>query len=168
MNVTVSKSRLIQAILYSVQSRENMVITITSGLSMFFLFLSLTFPLYTIEMLQGGFKYIIPLFSSLYWLLLESSGWIGVLLVILYSGFTGILVTGIIGSIQYNTTTKKNILSILPGILFSGCASCGAGILGLIGAIGITSALPFEGNLLRIFGIVIIVFSLSSLGNPTK
>jgi hypothetical protein len=57
-------------------------------------------------------------------------------------------------------------LGVLPGFLAAGCASCGAGVLGALGFVGAMAALPFEGNLLRLGGIVLLVFFLGRTGDP--
>ncbi|MFC6730566.1 hypothetical protein ACFQDG_18090, partial [Natronoarchaeum mannanilyticum] len=48
----------------------------------------------------------------------------------------------------------------------AGCASCGAGVLGALGFVGAMAALPFDGNLLRVGGIALLLFFLGRAGDP--
>lgn len=50
--------------------------------------------------------------------------------------------------------------------LVAGCASCGAGVLGALGFVGAMAALPFDGNLLRVGGIGLLLLFLGRAGDP--
>lgn len=60
----------------------------------------------------------------------------------------------------------STIVGVLPGVVAAGCASCGAGVLGALGFVGTMAALPYDGNLLRVGGIVLLLFFLGRAGDP--
>jgi hypothetical protein len=172
MNITSTiqhyTQNLTKAIRFSVNTRQKkLVVALLSSIS-FIVFVGLTFPRYAIELLAAGVSYWDDAFTSLIWLMKESSGILGVVLMGIYAIATGILLSATLGSIKYKTNQKHGWLSVLPAIIFSGCASCGAGILGVIGAFGLASVLPFNGNLIRVAGILLVLIVLAKMGDPRE
>jgi hypothetical protein len=71
-------------------------------------------------------------------------------------------------ALGYPLTSDGRLLAagVVPGFLAAGCASCGAGVLGVFGFFGTMAALPFEGNLLQLGGILMLLFFAGRTGNP--
>lgn len=157
---------LVKAFQFGVSGWKNIVGVVSVSIASFVVFVGVSFPRYTFEMVRAG--YLMEAFSSLLWLMGESSGLLGVGLVIVYSIVTGVLVLVVVGNIRYQSKGSGGVLSVLPAMVFSGCASCGAGLLGVIGAFGFASVLPFEGNLIRLVGIVLVLGVLAWIGDPRE
>lgn len=166
--MSVYRSQFRDAVKFAFNSWKTVLSVIGISIFSFILFVGLTFPQYAFEMGSAGVEYWDDAFFSLLWLMRESSGVLGVSLVVLYSIVTGVLTVVVIGQVRYQSKGSGGILSVLPAILFSGCASCGAGLLGVIGAFGFASIFPFEGNLVRGVGIVMVLVVLAWIGDPRK
>jgi hypothetical protein len=79
------------------------------------------------------------------------------------------LSTGALGLALVRRARRRGastVVGVLPGLLAAGCASCGAGVLGALGFVGAMAALPFDGNLLRIGGIGLLLAFLGRAGDP--
>lgn len=59
-----------------------------------------------------------------------------------------------------------NSLGALPGFLAGGCASCGVGVLSILGFGGVLASMPFGGNLLRFSGVLLLIALIVRTGNP--
>lgn len=159
---------LYKAIRFAFNTRESQISVIILSSITFLFFISLTFPRYAIQMIGAGPGYWDNMITSLIWLIVESSGFIGFSLITVYAIVTGILITVVLRSIKYQSNEKSGLLSILPAIVFSGCASCGAGLLGVLGAFGYASIFPFGGNLIRFIGILLVLGVLMWTGDPRE
>lgn len=62
--------------------------------------------------------------------------------------------------------SAKDAASILPGIVASGCVGCGAGFVGLLGLTGAFAALPFNGQLITVAAIILLIYFITKTGNP--
>lgn len=97
----------------------------------------------------------------------RSTGWPGISLVAIYALLTGVAIANVLTLIRRaRRSGASTIAGILPGLLAAGCASCGAGVLGALGFAGAMAALPFDGNLLRVGGIALLLFFLGRTGDP--
>ncbi len=137
-----------------------------SALSFILLILS-SFPSYAAQMLGDSIFFLGEVVSALTVNMYMSSGVLGVALTAVYSIFTGAGLMVFYSSVR--TKGLDNLLragSFAPAVLVGGCASCGAGILGLMGFMGAVSFFPFEGNLVRLAGLLLIVYYLSEEGDP--
>ncbi|NHN42876.1 hypothetical protein G9C85_14745 [Halorubellus sp. JP-L1] len=96
-----------------------------------------------------------------------STGRLGLVLVAAYAVLTGVAVTNAIALVRRAWRRgASTIVGVLPGVFAAGCASCGAGVLGALGFVGAMAALPFDGNLLRVGGIALLLLFLGRAGDP--
>lgn len=93
-------------------------------------------------------------------------GYISLIISIIYSIVTGIALTNLISQIKRFRTVGKSLGTIIPGFAATGCASCGLGLLSLIGFTNTALALPFDGNLLKISAILLLIYALNEMGRP--
>ena len=94
-------------------------------------------------------------------------GWTTVVLVVAYALLTGVAVTNAVQHVrQARRSGVSTVAGVVPGFLAAGCASCGAGVLGVLGFTGALATLPFGGNLLRLGGVVLLVVFLARAGDP--
>lgn len=132
----------------------------------FILFLTFSAPFYALDILTGG--QVLFGLGELYWLLKETSGMVGVVLTMVYSVLFAIIMIVSYSQIRRYNRGFKNTLSVIPAIIFSGCAGCGTGVIALLGAAGLTSIVPFGGNLLRVFGVFMMIGLLLYIGDPRE
>jgi hypothetical protein len=96
-----------------------------------------------------------------------TTGWVGLALLTAYALLTGVAVTNAVTLVRRARRQRASTLvGVVPGLLAAGCASCGAGVLGALGFVGAMAALPFDGNLLRVGGILLLLFFLGRAGDP--
>ncbi|WP_237560311.1 hypothetical protein [Halolamina sediminis] len=96
-----------------------------------------------------------------------TTGALGLTLVGAYAVLTGVAVANALKLVnRARRRGASTILGVLPGLLAAGCASCGAGVLGALGFVGAMAALPFDGNLLRVGGIGLLLLFLARTGDP--
>lgn len=88
------------------------------------------------------------------------------ILAIVYSIVSGLALTSIALQLKNSKISGKGIGSILPGFVATGCASCGVGLTGVIGLTGIAAALPFQGDLLKIGALMLLIYALYDMGDP--
>lgn len=126
-----------------------------------------TFPVYTLQMLGAGVReYLVRAFVDLLDVTYASIGPTGVALVVAYAVATGVAVVNAVGQLRLGGTDLSNLGGAVPGLLASGCAGCGAGVLGLLGFTGALALMPFHGDLLRVGGLLLLVFFLGRSGDP--
>jgi len=89
-------------------------------------------------------------------------GYLSFALTVIYSVVAGITLVSSLVALR-STGLEKSVGGALPGFLVAGC-SCGVGLASLIGLAGFTAALPFNGELVKAGGIVLMFYALSELG----
>jgi len=117
-------------------------------------------------MLAAGIGYWVTAFVSLVNLLLDSGGVIALFVTLLYAFLTAVLFHVVYARLN-GSSSPKNAVAVVPGVLVAGCASCGAGLLGLFAGVGVVSSFPFAGNGIRIFAVVVLLLALAYEGHPT-
>lgn len=95
---------------------------------------------------------------------LSLGGSFTVTLSIIYALLTGAVLTSIGIQLLNRNIAFKGVGSVIPGFLATGCASCGLGLTGLFGFAGATALLPFNGDLLKILSIILLIYALHELG----
>jgi len=126
-----------------------------------------TFPEFSVQLLArnpGDLLYgVATLTRETY----RSVGWIGLGLIVAYALLAGVAATHAVTlSRRARRRNASTLLGVLPGFLAAGCAGCGAGVLGALGFVGAMATLPFDGNLLRLVGLSLLVFFLGRTGDP--
>ena len=126
-----------------------------------------SFPQFSIQVLTNDPTDIVYAVTALTREVYLSTGWLGIGLVAAYAVLTGVATINALALVrQARRTGASTIVGVLPGVLAAGCASCGAGVLGALGFVGAMAALPFDGNLLRLGGIALLLFFLGRAGDP--
>jgi len=126
-----------------------------------------SFPQFSIQMLTNDPTDVVYAVTALTREVYLSTGWLGLGLVAVYAVLTGVATINALALVRRaRRTGASTIVGVLPGVLAAGCASCGAGVLGALGFVGAMAALPFDGNLLRLGGIALLLFFLGRAGDP--
>lgn len=126
-----------------------------------------TFPQFAVQILTREPAQLAYAVTALTREVYLGTGWLGIALVAAYALLTGVAVTNAVAVARRARRAGASTLAgVLPGLLAAGCASCGAGVLGTLGFLGAMAALPFEGNLLRIGGILLLAYFVGRTGDP--
>jgi hypothetical protein len=158
---------LASALGYPLTSNRRLLVAGVVAVLTYTLLVLSTFPQFTIQLLTRNPTDVFYAVASLTRETYLSVGWLGLGLVAAYALLTGVAVTNAVTLFRRaRRRGASTALGVLPGFLAAGCASCGAGVLGALGFVGAMAALPFEGNLLRLGGIVLLVFFLGRTGDP--
>lgn len=139
--------------------------TFVVGLLTFSLTVFSANPGYSIQMLSSGLEYWPIAFMTRFTGLLMNSGYTGTVLTLIFSALVGVTLTNTVIQLRMNRVDLSSI-GALPGFLAGGCASCGVGVLSLLGFGGVLASLPFQGNLLRFGGVLLLVALIIRTGNP--
>ncbi|WP_227738987.1 hypothetical protein [Halorientalis pallida] len=148
--------RLLEGLGYPLTSVRRTLVTVYVAAVIYCLLVLSTFPTYSAQLLGADIAYfdeaILALTANTY----QTAGAVGLGLVCGYAIMTGIAVTAAVGRVRVaGSQNARRLSAVLPGLLASGCASCGAGLLGLVGLAGALATLPFDGNLLRLAGLLL-------------
>ncbi|TMT86483.1 hypothetical protein E2L06_07670 [Haloterrigena sp. H1] len=128
-----------------------------------------TMPEFSLQMLGDGLDWFAYVLVSLTETVYRSDGWTGLGIIVLYALLSGVAVVNAVAQLRFGGLSGLTDLSgVVPGLLASGCASCGAGLLGFLGFAGGLAALPYDGALLRIGGLALLVFFLGRAGHPEQ
>jgi hypothetical protein len=98
---------------------------------------------------------------------LIEGGYMTLTLKIIYAVLIGITLTNFTVQVSRKNLSKSSLTSIAPGVVAGGCG-CGLGVLSLVGLAGATALLPFNGNLVVLTGMVLMLYALNDMGDPEK
>lgn len=159
------KNSLIKGIKASISSKRRISITFLIILSSFLTSVLSANPGYSAQMITAGIQYwqtaVITRLSGL----IALSGYTGLILTTIFSALVGVTVTNSLIQLRANRINLDS-LGAIPGFLAAGCASCGVGVLSLLGLGGVLATLPFQGNLLRLAAVLILTAIIIRTGNP--
>ena len=149
------------------RTRKLAATTLTASLAVFIL-LTITANLqYSIQTLSFGLTYLDNVLVTITDNTLQTSGLLGLSLTLIYPVLIGVSITNFYMRIKSTgLSDMKQLSGILPGFLAGGCAGCGVGLLSFAGLGGAAAAIPFDGNLIRIGGICLMLWFISRTGDP--
>lgn len=143
------------------------LITVSGSFLAYTLLAYFSVPTYASQLLGRSWTYLPEVISTATVGMIDTTGMIGLLLTLIYSIITGVTITNAYLSIKTQSFSRiLDVGAFLPGFLVAGCASCGVGLLTAIGFTGVLAALPFNGNLVKLGGIIVMAGLLNRSGNP--
>ncbi|WP_368408907.1 hypothetical protein [Halorussus limi] len=155
------------ALLFPATSGQRLALAAAIAGVTYFVLILTTFPEYSVQLLSAGVSYVDDAVIALTQNVYRTNGLVGLGLVYLYALLTGITATNAIAEVRLaGVSQSKDLLGVAPGLVASGCASCGAGLLGVLGLAGVLAALPFHGNLVRAGGLLLLLSFLARSGDP--
>jgi hypothetical protein len=161
--------RLLAAVAYPFTTLTRAALTVLVAAATFCVLVLSTFPAYALDLLAADAGYLDDALVALTVNTYRTVGAVGLALVVWYAALTGVATTATLGRVRAaGGRSAGGLASVLPGLLASGCASCGAGVLGVLGFAGALATLPFHGNLLRLGGVVLLAAYLARLGDPRQ
>lgn len=136
-----------------------------AGLMAFLIAVFSASPGYSLQMLAAGAQYWWLAFITRFSGMLATTGYTGVALTAVFAGLVGVTITNTVIGLRRDRISTGSIGAV-PGFLAGGCASCGVGVLSVLGLGGVLASLPFEGNLLRLGGAVLLMVMIARTGDP--
>lgn len=165
MKSRLSTRKSKEALHASVSSPLRILSTVSLSAITFSLMTLSSFPGYSLQFIGSGLENIptaiIALAENSY-----ATGLLNISLTVAYAGLIGISLTNLGIQLKARQTSKGTIAGIGPGFIAAGCAGCGAGVLGFLGFTGALAALPFQGNGIRIAGLLLLLYFILATGNP--
>lgn len=163
----VAAADLRDAIRYPLTGDVRLLLAALATIATYVLLVLSTYPRFTRQLLERDLTDVTYGISVLTREVYLTTGWLGLSLVVVYALLTGVAVTNAVALLRRRRRTgATGVAGILPGVLAAGCASCGAGVLGALGFVGAMAALPYDGTLLRIGGILLLIGFLARAGDP--
>ncbi|MFP4174437.1 MAG: hypothetical protein ACLFSW_01490 [Halobacteriales archaeon] len=160
---------LTDAVAYPFGSLSRAALALSVAVVMYVVLVLSTMPTYSTQVLSEGVGWFGYVVVSLTETTYRSGGALAVSLVVLYAVLTGVAVVNTVGQLRVaGRSSVGELVGVLPGLLASGCASCGAGLLGFVGLTGALAVLPYDGTLLRVGGLALLVFFLGRAGHPER
>lgn len=159
------KRSLLQGLRGAVANKKRGLGTFLAALSAFLLTIFSANPGYSIQMLLSGVQYWGIAFITRFTGMIMNTGYTGMLLTIAFSALVGVTMTNTVVQLKMSRINLDS-LGALPGFFAGGCASCGVGVLSLLGFGGVLASMPFEGNLLRLGGVLMLAALIIRTGNP--
>jgi hypothetical protein len=164
-----SAARLERALAFPFSSPPRILGILVAAAATFVVLVLSTFPRMSVQMLGAGLHWFDDTLILLTQNTVATVGYTGLALMAVYAALTGVAVVNTLASVRIDGVSNvSDATGVLPGLFASGCASCGAGVLGLLGFAGALAALPFHGDLLRLGGILLLLGFLGRAGDPRR
>lgn len=164
----VASDRLYWALTYPLLSASGTIATVTVAAAAYALLVVSTDPTAAAHALSAGVgtfdDFLVTVTVGTY----ETAGAIGLALTVAYAMLAAITVVVVAASVVHGVGGASNLLGVAPGVLAAGCATCGAGVLPLLGVAGAYALFPFSGNFVRAGGIAILLVALARTGDPRR
>lgn len=160
--------RLYRALTYPLLSVTGTVVTLAVATLTYALLVVSGDPAAAAHALSAGASTLDDFFVTFTVGTYEAAGPLGLALTVAYAVLAGVTVVTVGASVKHGAGGLSNLLGAAPGVLVAGCASCGAGLLPLLGVAGAYALFPFGGNLVRTGGIAILLVALARTGDPRR
>ncbi|WP_276256161.1 hypothetical protein [Halomontanus rarus] len=162
-------TNLSAAVTYPFETWRGTVGLVAVALATYVLLILSTMPEFSLQMLGDGLHWFDYVVVSLTETIYRTDGWTGLGIIVFYALLSGIAVVNAVAQLRIvGVSSLADLSGVLPGLLASGCASCGAGLVGFLGFAGGLTLLPYDGALLRIGGLVLLLFFLGRAGHPER
>ncbi|WP_254768486.1 hypothetical protein [Salinilacihabitans rarus] len=162
-------TNLSAALSYPFETWRGTVGLVVATLAVYVLLILSTMPTFSLQLLGDGLRWFDYALLSLTETVYRTDGATGLAVVALYALLSGVAIVNTVAQLRLvGPSGLADVSGVLPGVLASGCASCGAGLLGFLGFAGGIAALPFDGALLRVGGLFLLAFFLGRAGHPER
>ena len=158
-------NRLKRTVRQSIRGKKRKAAAAFFSSVIFLLFAFTTDIPWHLQTLESGISY----WDNAFWngvVSIYLGGAFSFVLTAIYSVVSGIVLTNVVVQLKNSRISGKGIGSILPGFVATGCASCGVGLASFVGLTGIAAALPFQGDLVKVVGLALLIYALYEIGNP--
>lgn len=130
-----------------------------------FVFMSLLArPVFSYQMISSNIFLLPETVKILF--LYNSSNYIQMVSTVVYALLAGPAIVNLYLQLKTFSTGFKNVMSIAPGFVATGCMGCGAGLIGLLGLTGALAALPFNGLMITPLAILFLAYFITKSGDP--
>ncbi|OLZ40594.1 hypothetical protein A6E15_06135 [Natrinema saccharevitans] len=162
-------TNLVAAVSYPFETWRRTIGVVAVTAATYVLLILSTMPEFSLQMLGDGLHWFEYVVVSLTETVYRTDGWTGLGTIVLYALLSGIAVVNAVTQLRrVGVSSLADLSGIVPGLLASGCASCGAGLLGFLGFAGGLAALPYDGAVLRVGGLLLLLFFLGRTGHPER
>ncbi|WP_455449487.1 hypothetical protein [Natrinema thermotolerans] len=162
-------TNLIAAVSYPFETWRGTIGFVAVAAATYVLLLLSTMPAFSLQMLGDGLHWFEYVVVSLTETVYRTDGWTGLGIIVLYALLSGTAVVNAVTQLRtVGVSSLADLSGIVPGLLASGCASCGAGLLGFLGFAGGLATLPYDGAALRVAGLLLLLFFLGRAGHPER
>ncbi|UHQ95143.1 hypothetical protein [Haloterrigena alkaliphila] len=162
-------ANLSAAVSYPFETWRGTIALVLVAFATYVLMILSTMPEFSLQMLGDGLHWFEYVVVSLTETVYRTDGWTGLAVVVLYAFLSGIAVVNVAAQLRLvGLSSLTDLSGVVPGLLASGCASCGAGLLGFLGFAGGLAALPYDGASLRVGGLLLLLFFLGRAGHPER
>lgn len=153
----------------SFSSPSRFALTVAAASASYVLLILSGFPDYSWQLLSASVFYVDDALIALTGNTLKTAGALGILTTVIYSLLVGTAITNFVLSLSLESWSGyTNLGAAMPGFLATGCAGCGAGLLGFLGLGGALAMMPFQGNGIRLGGIALLLYFIAKTGDPGK
>lgn len=121
---------------------------------------------YSTQMFSAGTSYWLPAIQRRVLGLYFEGGVLSLITTTLYSVLIGVTISNFVTQVKASGAKLRSLSGIGPGFLAAGCAGCGVGLLSFLGVAGGVALLPFNGQLVRLGGLSMLVYYIVETGDP--